>query len=196
MRRSLVWLGIALALLAGCFLSLMAGGIAGGVVGYLTGRWTAHAALPTLRQEFALPGGPWEEGPEQWLRPPESWESLPEEMLRPFAWQLSAALITEVEPSDPADEAGVEVGDVIIAVDNTSMDEAHDLSNLTRRHAPGDEVVLTVLRRGEPTEVKQIEVTLGRDRDEEGEEIAYLGLRYQSIRVGMPTTPRDRGRRD
>jgi len=186
MKKPVVWLGIALAVLAGCFLLLMAGGMAGGIVGYLAGRQATHAAFPRLWQEFAPPGGPWEERPEPRELPPQ-------EMFPPFARGLSAALITEVVPGGPADEAGVEAGDVIIAVDNRVMDERRDLSRLMRRHEPGDEVVLTVLRRGEETEILEMEVTLGRDRDEEGEVVPYLGVWYQPIRVGMHIMPRDRG---
>ncbi len=193
MKKPVVWLGIALAVLAGCFLLLMAGGMAGGIVGYLARRQATHAAFPRLWQEFAPPGGPWDEGPEQSPRPPEAWELPPQEMFRPSARGLSAALITEVVPGGPAHGAGVEAGDVIIAVDNRAMDERHDLYRLMRRREPGDEVVLTVLRREEETEILEMEVTLGRDRDEEGEVVPYLGVWYQPIRVGMHIMPRDRG---
>lgn len=193
MKKSLIGLGIALAVLTGCFLSLMAGGMAGGVIGYLSGRRAAHAVVPRLWQEFVLPRGPWSEEPESRVQPPEPWELLPRETPRSFIWELNAALITEAEPSAPADEAGVEGGDIIIAVDNKVMGEHDDLSELIRRHEPGDELVLTLLRRGEETKIIEIEATLGRGRDEQGEVIPRLGVTYQRIRAMMPIMPCDRG---
>lgn len=193
MKKSLIGLGIALAVLAGCSLSLMAGAMAGGIMGYLSGRQTARVVMPRLWQEFVPPRGSWPEEPEPQVQPPEPWELVPGEMPRPFMWELNAALITEVEPGDPADEAGVEAGDIIIGVDNKVMEEDDDLSELVRRHEPGDEVVLTVLRRGEETEIMEIEVTLGRGRDEQGEVIPRLGVTYQRIEVLMPMMPGDRG---
>lgn len=119
-------------------------------------------------------------------------ELPPEEMLRPFARELSAVLITQIVPRGPADEAGVKPGDIIIALDNKAVDERHDLSRLIRNHEPGDEVLLTVLRRGAKTEMTQIEVTLGRDRGKEGEVVPYLGIWYEPVGAGMCTTPYSR----
>jgi membrane-associated protease RseP (regulator of RpoE activity) len=189
MKKTLIGLGIALAVFAGCSLSLMAGAMAGGIIGYLSGRQAAPVVMPRLWQESVPPRGPRPEEPEPQVQPPEPWELAPEEMPRPFMWELNAALITEVEPGDPADEAGVEAGDIIIGVDDKVMDEDDDLSELVRRHEPGDEIVLTLLRRGEETEIKEIEVTLGRGRDEQGEVIPRLGIKYQRIRALMPIMP-------
>ena len=193
MRKPLIGLGIALAVLAACLLSLMAGGMAGGIIGYVSGRRATRAALPRLRQEFALPREPLEEGQERWWQHPQPWEAPPEEMLRPFADQLGAALVTEVVSDGPADEAGVLEDDIIIAVDNEALGELPDLSEAMRRHEPGDEVTLTVLRRGDEIEIFELEVTLGRQRDEEGEIAAYLGIWYQPMGAMIQIMPRTRG---
>jgi S1-C subfamily serine protease len=94
---------------------------------------------------------------------------------------VTAVRVTEVAADGPADEAGLEVGDVIIAVDGIALDAEHELSAEIRGHDPGDEILLTVIRRGEDTKVLEVEVTLGRDTDEEGEVVAYLGIRYRSL---------------
>ncbi len=58
----------------------------------------------------------------------------------------------------PAAKAGLQVGDVIVAVDGTPIDAQHDLSMLILPHKPGDTVTLKVLRGSSTREVK---LTLG-----------------------------------
>ena len=68
------------------------------------------------------------------------------------------ALIVGVAPGGPADEAGVEEGDIVTAIDGAPIASAEDLLGELRRHDPGDEIVLEVVRDGETQEVR---VTLG-----------------------------------
>lgn len=175
MRKPLVGLGIALGVVAACFLSLVAGALAGGAVAFLAARPAPDVPLPRFWQEEPMPAP----------RVPEPWEMPPGEMLQPFGWQLSGALISEVDPGDPADEAGVEEGDIILAVGGRALDERHDLATLIHEYQPGDEVVLTVLRRGDLSEIMEVEATLGRDRNEEGEVVPHLGVRYRTVRTGL-----------
>jgi serine protease Do len=58
----------------------------------------------------------------------------------------------------PADQAGVQDGDVIVAVDGTNVDATHDLSTLILPHTPGDRLTVTV-QRGNGTQ--QLTITLG-----------------------------------
>jgi hypothetical protein len=175
MRKPLVGLGIALGVLAACFLSLVAGALAGGAVAFLAARPASDVSLPRFWQEEPMPAP----------RVPEPWEMPPGQVLQPFGWQLNAALISEVDSGDPADEAGVEEGDIILAVGGKAIDERHDLATLIREYQPGDEIVLTVLRRGDPSEITQLEATLGRDRNEQGEVVPHLGVRYRTVRTGL-----------
>ncbi len=185
MKKSLVWLGVALAVLLGCTLSLTAGGLVGGLAGYLTARRAPEMAVPRPLEELVPPQMPWEQGPEPWRQVPEPWELPPREIPERFPWQLSGALIVEVDSNGPADQARLEVGDIIIAVDNTAMDERHALARLIRSHKPGDDVVLTVLRTDDETKINELEVTLGRDRDEDGEVVARLGVRYRTVGTAL-----------
>lgn len=185
MKKSLIGLGIALAVVAGCLLSLVAGALAGGAITYLTARPSREAPLPQLWREFVPEQGPWQGEPQPEPRVPQPWQMPPSEMLQPFAWQLSAALISQVDPGDPADEAGVEEGDIVLAVDGKALDERHDLATLILGYEPGDDVILTVLRRDDETEITGIEVTLGLDRDEEGEVVAHLGVAYRTLSGGL-----------
>lgn len=68
------------------------------------------------------------------------------------------ALVAAVNEDDPAARAGIEVGDVIVAVNGTSIDDAHDLTRTIGSLPPEDTIRLTVWRKGK---VKEIEVTLG-----------------------------------
>ncbi len=73
----------------------------------------------------------------------------------------SGALVTEVVPGGPADEVGVEAGDVVTAVGSTAVESSGDLLSALRDHAPGETVELTVVRDGEE---RTVDVRLG-ERD-------------------------------
>jgi serine protease Do len=67
------------------------------------------------------------------------------------------ALVNQVEPDMPAARAGLEPGDVILAVDGESVDDSAVLSRLIAARKPGERVKLALLRAGEK---RQIEVSL------------------------------------
>jgi len=52
----------------------------------------------------------------------------------------------------PADQAGIRDGDIILRVDGDEVNDSHDLGYLLRLHAPGEVIVLDVLRDGEESE--------------------------------------------
>ncbi|HEU4671607.1 MAG TPA: trypsin-like peptidase domain-containing protein [Candidatus Limnocylindrales bacterium] len=63
-----------------------------------------------------------------------------------------------IVPNGPADKAGLESGDVVTKVDDTTIDGEHPLDAVLSQYAPGDTVTLDVLRGGSH---KTISVTLG-----------------------------------
>jgi S1-C subfamily serine protease len=63
-----------------------------------------------------------------------------------------------VVPGGPADEAGLQAGDIIVAVDGLAVDRDNPLDLQVLRFAPGDAVTLDILRDGEEL---QLEATLG-----------------------------------
>lgn len=67
------------------------------------------------------------------------------------------AYVAEVIEGLPAGAAGIQVGDIIVAVDGEPATLEIDLRNRIYFHKPGDEVTLDVLRDGE---MLQVEVTL------------------------------------
>ena len=73
-------------------------------------------------------------------------ESLP---VASGAWVQGSDGQQAVVDGGPADEAGLEEGDIITAVDGQSVDRDNPLDLQVLRFAPGDEVTLQVLRDGE-----------------------------------------------
>jgi S1-C subfamily serine protease len=58
----------------------------------------------------------------------------------------------------PAAQGGLQAGDIITAVDGTTLDATHPLDIVASQHAPGDSIKLDVLRDGQTT---QLTVVLG-----------------------------------
>lgn len=114
---------LAMALIVACSLvaSVIVGAFAGGIAGYLVARWEAR-----------------EPSPEEWGEMPFP-EPLP---LPPFKFEepLEGTLVIEVEPESPAEEARIEVGDIIIAVDGLEIDEDHPLRDLILEREPGERI--------------------------------------------------------
>ncbi|MCW5875496.1 MAG: trypsin-like peptidase domain-containing protein [Anaerolineales bacterium] len=71
--------------------------------------------------------------------------------------RTDGALITRVVPGGPADEAGIQMGDFIIAIDSLSIKNFDDLiSYLFRQKNPGETIVLTVIRNGAQTDIAMV----------------------------------------
>ncbi|HEU5434195.1 MAG TPA: trypsin-like peptidase domain-containing protein [Thermomicrobiales bacterium] len=56
--------------------------------------------------------------------------------------------VMNVLPGSPADQAGVEAGDLITAIDGRAVDQQHSFTERLFTYQPGDKVKLTVLRLG------------------------------------------------
>jgi C-terminal processing protease CtpA/Prc len=63
-------------------------------------------------------------------------------------------LVTEVYDDTPADDYGIEEGDLIFEVDGDEVEDAGDLVDVIRLREPGDTVVLYIERDGDPMKVK------------------------------------------
>jgi putative serine protease PepD len=63
------------------------------------------------------------------------------------------AVIVDVIADTPAEEAGLDEGDVITAIDGEDIDNREDLFGILEDHNPGDEVTLTVVSRSGEREV-------------------------------------------
>ena len=70
----------------------------------------------------------------------------------------TGAFVVDVSPGTAAAEAGIEEGDVVIAVAGEETASSGDVRAAIRRHRAGDEVAITVIRGGEEVELN---ATLG-----------------------------------
>jgi 2-alkenal reductase len=67
-------------------------------------------------------------------------------------------IVAAVEPAGPAADSGLQVGDVLIGIDGTMVDEENSFMQLLLTHQPGDTVTLTIERSGA---TEELTVTLG-----------------------------------
>ncbi|WP_116087281.1 DegQ family serine endoprotease [Tropicimonas sp. IMCC34011] len=74
------------------------------------------------------------------------------------------ALVTDV-PEGPAEEAGMEAGDVILSFDGGEVEDTRQLVRRVGNTEVGKEVGVTVYRDGE---MEELQITLGRREDAEG----------------------------
>ncbi len=72
--------------------------------------------------------------------------------------QFGGAPQASVVAGSPADQAGLQPGDIITAVDGTTLDATHPLDIVTSQYGPGQSVTLSVLRDGQTI---QLTVVLG-----------------------------------
>ncbi len=77
--------------------------------------------------------------------------------------ERKGALVSQVYSGSPAEKAGLEVGDVIIRVDDTGIDDPDTLVRTVLRHEVGDDLKLLVVRNGKE---KRLEVKTGVMPDE------------------------------
>lgn len=64
------------------------------------------------------------------------------------------ALITEVQPGSPADQAGIKKSDIIISIDGRKMNTMEDVTGYLVQKKPGDEIKVTVRRGGGTQDVQ------------------------------------------
>jgi membrane-associated protease RseP (regulator of RpoE activity) len=89
---------------------------------------------------------------------------------------VGGATIRAVMPDTPAEEAGLQVGDRVVAVDGEELGLRGDLAALIADYEPGDRVTLDV-ERSDGDEAK-VKVRLGEHPDKAGS--PYLGVRFSA----------------
>jgi serine protease Do len=71
---------------------------------------------------------------------------------------MPGALVTQVIPGGPADQAGVQLGDVIMAVNAQPVADPTDMSRVVGTQSVGDQVQVQIERGGQ---LQTVAVTLG-----------------------------------
>ncbi|HWI70953.1 MAG TPA: PDZ domain-containing protein, partial [Baekduia sp.] len=69
----------------------------------------------------------------------------------------SGAVIGSVSTGGPAEDAGLQSGDVVTQIDGQKIEDSTGLSSYVNTKAPGDKITLTVQRNGQ---TEQVDVTL------------------------------------
>ncbi len=68
--------------------------------------------------------------------------------------QARGVVVLDVVAKGPAEKAGIKPGDVVTAIDGTSLETVEAFLSTLRPHQPGDIVTATLLRDGKPQDVK------------------------------------------
>jgi putative serine protease PepD len=69
------------------------------------------------------------------------------------------AFVADVTPGSGADDAGLQAGDVIVAIDGEDVETSSQVADTVREHEPGDEIEITIEREGKD---QTLTATLGR----------------------------------
>jgi len=78
--------------------------------------------------------------------------------------EKKGALVAQVEPGGPADEAGVKRGDVIVGFGGEKVEKSHDLPVIVAETPVGEKRTITVLRKGRE---QMLDITVGKLEPEE-----------------------------
>jgi Do/DeqQ family serine protease len=68
--------------------------------------------------------------------------------------RIRGVFVASINPGSGAAEAGIKIGDVIVAIDGTLVNTVAALQELVARHRPGERIMVTVDRSGEETDLK------------------------------------------
>ena len=186
------WLVGILAVLVIGFTVMMAC-LAGAVGGYLVARGQFEQQVAELQRRMpAAQPTPFRTEPQDRIEP----QDLPQPEDVPFDFDfefefpedLQGALLQEVVPEGPADEAGLRPGDLITAIDGETLTPEEDLAQLIGGFEPGDEVLITYLEQSNPiNEPVDVIVVLGSHPDDPNR--AFLGVRFVPLFPGMEFGP-------
>jgi S1-C subfamily serine protease len=201
--RTIAYLMLILLVSMVCFACAVCGILAGGAIGFMTGGIAGGPSLRLPNQRFqqiqplipnpqVIPQLPWAQVTPQApvpQRTPQAQRTpqvqpTPQTPRQPLPTEQSGALIEVIDPGSPAEKAGLQVNDLITAVNGAPVDANHPLANLIRAQKPGDKVALSVLRK---TNALTVDVTLGSRKLDTGQEVASLGVTYTEWAPAGPT---------
>jgi len=94
-----------------------------------------------------------------------SYGPAPETLIENENLPPGSAVVGRVETDSPADDAGLQAGDIIVALDGEELQRYLELGNFVTERRPGEEVTVTVNRNGDR---QDLTVELG-ERESNGE---------------------------
>jgi putative serine protease PepD len=160
-------------LLFSCIVGALAGGVAGFLVGQRQGRVAAERALG---EGFSMMPG--------MHQVPSPWQDevpVPKPGPGTSPANIEGALVLDVVPGTPADNAGLQAGDIITAIDRTPVDATHLLPDVIGQYRPGDRVTVRFWR-GDQEESATVRLTA--NPDDAGK--AYLGIYFETLSSSRP----------
>lgn len=123
-----------------------------------------------------------------------NFDNVSESLAKTLDVPRGSAQITSVEPDAPADEAGLQQGDIIVAIDGQQLSNYNQLRTIIGNKRPGDTVELTVVN--QDGEERTVTVELGQrsefitaNQQEDGnnqdggesQSLESLGLQLQTV---------------
>ncbi len=96
------------------------------------------------------------------------------------------AIVNDVIDGSPAEEVGLEQGDIIVSLDGSKVRDSDDLIDMIEDHSPQDKVTLTIYREGKQ---KDLQVTLDRAPKNRRDVIVVPGSSSSAHAYVMPTPP-------
>ena len=142
--------------LLACTVATFAGGLAAWLVARQEWRSVRNDCVP--RHSWAVPDLP---------RMPE----VPFEM-------MGGAIVDNVRPGSPAEQAGLQRGDTIVAIDGRAIGLGDDLRELLSRYRPGDTIGIEI-RRWRTGQAETVPVRLDSHPDDPNR--PYLGIAYRTM---------------
>ena len=119
--------------------------------------------------------------------------------------EIRGALVGGGTPgqASPAEQAGVEAGDVIIAIDGTNVDRVAQLQRIIRLHKPGETVSVDVMRYGQKHTYKvklaeapnDSQLASGSDEDNGGDSADVKPASYDKLGISVEPMTTDRASR-
>lgn len=108
-------------------------------------------------------------------------QSLTKELAEQFGIKEGhGVLVNEVYEHDPAHVAGIKPGDIIVSVDDSSVDSPNQLSRLVARVGPGENAKILLLRDG-----KELTYLVPMAERQEKSMLASLPLQKSEVTLGL-----------